>query len=322
MANNIDGDDVFLYTGEGQEVPEDVIHVRIDESVTFIPSEAFYWRTFLVSVEMHNGVEQILAHAFWMCTSLTSINLSGVEIIDESAFKGCKNLADVDFGEKLDVIGREAFKSCHSLKNIVLKNVRAIAFGAFSSCRNLADVECGEKLMRIEGNAFNQCRSLRRIVIPLKVDMVGFYDRAFNSDGLSKIDLVGGIHKTISSLHLDSWKSQMNQQINRVNLTLPTVPAGSKTTFIQDWIVSTHRRFNHCKKEHYKLLKEATTLLELALWKSMLEINADSSFEVNPKKKAKIDDMTSRTKQRIASGAAMSIVIKNVLPFLRLEELK
>mmetsp|Transcript_30641 Transcript_30641/g.46330 ORF Transcript_30641/g.46330 Transcript_30641/m.46330 type:complete len:165 (+) Transcript_30641:148-642(+) len=148
----------------------------------------------------------------------------------------------------------------------------------------------------------------------------GFYDRAFNSDGLSTIDLVGGIHKTISSLHLDSWKSQMNQQINRVNLTLPTVPAGSKTTFIQDWIVSTHRRFNHCKKEHYKLLKEATTLLELALWKSIIEVNANSSIEVNPKKKAKIDDMASRTKQRIASGAAMSIVIKNVFPFLRLEE--
>lgn len=317
MANN--ADDVFVYMGEHQEVPDDVTHAIIHPSLNFIPSEAFEYRRQLVSVEMHHGVKQIFTRAF-AGTSLTSINLSGVDFIDDSAFHSCKCLVDVEFGDKLDVIDRDAFKNCHSLKSIYLKNVRAIRYGAFSSCKHLADVECGEKMLKIEGRAFERSHSLRRIVLPLKADMVGFYDRAFNCDGLSTIDLVEGIHKTISSFHLAIWKSQMNEQITRVNLTLPTVPAGSKTTFIQDWIVSTHRKFTRYKKEHNKMLKEATTLLELALWKAMLDENEGSSVETNPKKKAKIDILTSRTKLRITSGAALSIVIKNVLPYIRLEE--
>ncbi len=321
MANhNVDGDhDVFFYTHEGQKVPEDVTHARIHESVTTIPREAFYMRQYLVSVEMHTGVEVILARAF-MGTSLKSINLEGVMIVDDSAFHGCTDLVDVNFGDKLDAIGREAFKSCHSLRSAVLKNVRSIGSGAFCSCKNLTDVECGEKLQRIEARAFDRSHSLRRIVIPLKVDMVGFYDRAFNCDGLSTIDLVEGIHKTISSLHLESWKSQMNQQIHRFNLTLLYVPSGSKTTSIQDWIVSTHRKFKHYTRGHNKLLKEATTLLELALWKAMLEESDVSPVGEHPTKKAKIDVQTLRMRQRITSGAALSVVIKHVLPFLRLDE--
>lgn len=316
--NNVDEDHIFLYTHEGQKVPEDVTHARIHESVTKISREAFYMRQYLVSVEMHTNVEEILARAF-MGTSLTSINLSGVKIVDDSAFHGCINLVDVEFGDKLDVIGREAFKSCHSLRSAVLKNVRSIGSGAFCSCKLLTNVECGEKLRRIEARAFDRSHSLRRIVIPLKVDMVGFYDRAFNCDGLSTIDLVG-IHNTISSLHMESWKSQMNQQIHRLNLSLLHVPAGSKTTSIQDWIVSTHRKFKHYTRGHNKLLKEATTLLELALWKAMLDESDVSPVGVNPNKKIKIDVQTFRIRQRIASGAALSVVIKNVLPFLRLNE--
>ncbi len=321
MANNNAEDDVFVYMGGSQVVPDGVTHAIIDPSLNFIPSEAFYWRRHLVSVEMHSGVKEIYARAF-TGTSLRSINLSGVEFVDDSAFNGCKNLVDVEFGDKLDIIGREVFENCHSLKSVVLKNVRFIGYGAFCSCKQLSHVECGEKLLKIEGRAFDRSRSLRHIVIPLKVDMVGFYDRAFCCDGLSSIGLVEGIHKTVNSFQLESMKRQMNEQINRVNLTLPTVPASSKTTFIQDWIVSTHRKFTRYKKKHNNLLKEATTLLELALWKYMLAENEGSSasVKVNPKKKIKIDAQTSRAKQRIVSGATFSIVIKNVLPFLRLEE--
>lgn len=313
--------DVFLYVGQ-QEVPRDVTHVRIDESVRIIPQDAFYGRRYLVSVEMHNGVDEIWTRAFCNCISLRSIRLTGVIIIQESAFNGCRNLdVDMEFGGKLDIIGREAFLHCDCLKNIVLRNVSVIGYRAFAGCKQLNDVECGERLVRIEGMAFLRCPALRRIVIPLKRDMVGFYDYAFNCLELSTVELVGGIHKTVSSLHLESWKSQINQLIDRINRFLPTVPAGSKTTFIQDWIVSVYRRLNQCKNDHYKLLKEATTLLELALWKAILEEeNEDNSSEAKPKKKAKIDHKNARKQRRITSGAAMSIVIKNVLPFLKLEE--
>jgi len=49
---------IFVYTGE-QEAPHNVTHVVIDRSVKIIPSEAFYCRTKLVSVEFHDGVEKL-----------------------------------------------------------------------------------------------------------------------------------------------------------------------------------------------------------------------------------------------------------------------
>jgi hypothetical protein len=69
------------------------------------------------------------------------------------------------------------------------------------------------------------------------------------------------------------------------------------------------------------LLKEAMTLLELALWKAkLLDEKEEAHFlgEKRPKKKTKTDNEAGRNEQRIIPGA--SIVIKNVLPFLTLDE--
>ena len=63
------------------------------------------------------------------------------------------------------------------------------------------------------------------------------------------------------------------------------------------------------------------TLLELALWKANLHEEEEMEEEKQPGKKSKIDRKTEnarRQEHRITSGA--SIVIKNVLPFLKLLE--
>ena len=68
------------------------------------------------------------------------------------------------------------------------------------------------------------------------------------------------------------------------------------------------------------------TLLELALWKVKLLSNESSEEEDDgtsleekqPAEEVEIDVNTTRQKLRITSGA--SIVIKNVLPFLKLVE--
>jgi hypothetical protein len=65
------------------------------------------------------------------------------------------------------------------------------------------------------------------------------------------------------------------------------------------------------------LLKEATTLLELALWKAKIDEKERECLGEMKAKKAKIDVQSERRELRITSGA--SIVIKNVLPFLQLE---
>ena len=198
-----------------------------------------------------------------------------------------------------------------------------IGFMAFNYCDQL-DVELPD-VERIEHGAFLRCRRLRRIVIPLKDNMFPthpFYQRYTQFDdcvNLTTVDLVGveGIHKTISSLLLESWRNEMNQEIDRINQDLPNTSADEKTDTIRLWIESVISRMKRYKTEHKTLLKEDMTQLEFAVWKAKLdEREEDNSNLKMPAKKAKIDVEGVRMERRITSGA--SIVIKNVLPFLQL----
>ena len=111
----------------------------------------------------------------------------------------------------------------------------------------------------------------------------------------------------------------MLEEIDRINQTLPNTPNYSKTHAIEQWITRVLGRMEHYKTEHQIMLKEAMTLVELALWKAKLLNEADekncSIDEVA--KKAKIDVEAARKEHRVTCGA--SIVIKNVLPFLALK---
>ena len=132
----------------------------------------------------------------------------------------------------------------------------------------------------------------------------------------------------------------MMDDINRINQVLPTITEG-KTSRIQQWMRSVIHRLDHYKAEHHKLLKEVTTLLELALWMANLVHNEGGRLEREGVKTAKLDaanchrrlqlcfsllfgrpilmtTVSAREELRVTSGA--SIVIKNVLPFLQLLE--
>jgi hypothetical protein len=155
---------------------------------------------------------------------------------------------------------------------------------------------------------------MRRIVIPLKNNLIVSNDAFNRCDNLVRVDVAGGIHKTISSLHLESWRNEMNEEILRINQTLPGKPASEKTATIQQWIRSVINRMEHYKAEHQVLLKEAMTLLELALWKANLDENDVALERARVTRQAK----RARKERCITSGAG--IIIKNVLPFLELDE--
>mmetsp|Transcript_30508 Transcript_30508/g.61219 ORF Transcript_30508/g.61219 Transcript_30508/m.61219 type:complete len:83 (+) Transcript_30508:729-977(+) len=77
------------------------------------------------------------------------------------------------------------------------------------------------------------------------------------------------------------------------------------------------RRLNRYKDEHKALLKEATTLLELALWKTSLDDKNGGVLEEEGVRTTRGKRKRARKDKSVTSGA--SIVIKNVLPFLQLE---
>ena len=76
------------------------------------------------------------------------------------------------------------------------------------------------------------------------------------------------------------------------------------------------RRLDRYKEEHQTLLKEATTLLELALWKANLDDNGEDRLEREGVRTTRESRKRARKDICVTSGA--SIVIKNVLPFLQL----
>jgi hypothetical protein len=321
-GNNDDGgDDIFVYTGGEQEVPRDVTRARIDESVDTIPRGVFRNCEVLIEVEGHDKLKKIEVSAFYDSPSLKRVTkMNGVRKIENHAFYGCTALSDLEF-DKLEIVGRGAFGYCESLRSINLPYVRRIGNFAFHSCKALTDAVFGKDLFEIGGHAFNTCTSLRRIAIPLKNGLIVDDDAFRSCANLSRVDAVGGIHKTISSLHMESWRDEMMEKIDQINQALPAGPRG-KVEAINRWIRSVLPRMMHYKVEHKVLVKEAMTLLELALWKAKLLNEEGVQCETEEEKmsqKAKIDASNcTRVEHRVTCGA--NIVIKNVLPFLALKK--
>jgi hypothetical protein len=313
--------DIFLY--RGGRAPLHVTHVRIDESVDVIEEFAFENCHHLVHVETHGGIRRIGDMAFINCYSLRRINLKSVVEIGESAFFECENLESVEFGDKLETIERYAFEGRISIKYLKLPSVITIDMQAFCNCKALTDIELSGRLETIETRAFAGCDRLERIAIPLKRGLFVFDDLFFrynqfdNCYRLRTVDLVGGAHtKTVASLHMQCWRNEMQEEINRINQVLPDTLTRHKTDEIRQWMDSVNDKMDHYKAEHCRYVKEGITLLELSLWKAKLDEKGDNCAEGRTKK-AKIDPDSARKERRITCGA--DIVIKNVLPFLKLK---
>ena len=319
VDDDFDGD-IFIY--RGGRAPRHIIHALIGESVDEIEDHAFNRCEHLLMVDTHDGIRRVGAYAFSDCKSLRRMNLKSVVRFDAFAFNECENLESVEFGDKLETIAIGTFSQCTSLKHLKLPSIITIGVRAFYECHYLTGVELSERLQTIREGAFIYCKCLQRIAIPLKRDLFELNDSPkythFDScDQLTKVDLVGKAHiKTISSLHMESWRTEMIAEINRINLVLPTTPADDKTEEIRQWMESVMDKLDHYKSEHCRYMKEGITLLELALWKAKLG-EKGGYCEEGTTKKAKVDAESARKERRITCRADM--VIKNVLPFLQLK---
>ena len=319
LAGGVDApgeDEIFVYMGGDQRVPNGVKRARIHISVKIIRARAFEYRRDLISVEFHDGVEIIQGCAFNWCTSLRSVKLLGVKVIKAGAFRNCTALTNV-VGDKLETIDQEAFSCCSSLRNIIMPSVRTIGVFSFYRCEQLTDLQLPEGLETIRRSAFRDCTRLERIAMPLKDNMIedSIFDNCYN---LTSVNLKGGIQKTIDSLYLERWRNEMTGEINGINQTLPNTDCWQKNQAVQQWMETVISRIDHYKTEHHKLLKEATTLLELALWKANLNNdNEGGLLEREGVRTTRRQRKRARKEISITSGA--NIVIKNVLPFLELK---
>ena len=108
----------------------------------------------------------------------------------------------------------------------------------------------------------------------------------------------------------------MMENIKRISRILPITSAYNKGEEIDTWMTNVINKLECFKAMHMGSLHEATTLLELALWKAKLS-EEEENYAGGRTKKARVDVDCKRKEKRITSGA--NTVIKNVLPFLQLE---
>ncbi|MBR2302607.1 MAG: leucine-rich repeat domain-containing protein [Clostridia bacterium] len=185
-------------------------HFYYLEKITFpskleeIGKNAFWYCGNIKEVEIPASVKVVGYYAFPYCSKLASVTFvdnSQLEKIDEGAFSYCSSLLKIDFGKnsKLQVIKRDAFASCEGLTEVLipasvteiqssaffdcglLKNLtfesgsqlQIIGSSAFSECESLAEVLIPSSVIIIDGSAFWNCQKLKSIIIPTSVVQMG-----------------------------------------------------------------------------------------------------------------------------------------------------
>lgn len=109
-------------------------NVTFGNGTKAIGASAFYAssaRANLISVVIPDGIEQIGENAFFNCSALTTINLTGVKTIGDYAFYGCSSLENAALGTA-EIVGKGAFANT-ALTSVDLTSAKEIDAYAFMS---------------------------------------------------------------------------------------------------------------------------------------------------------------------------------------------
>ena len=169
--------------------------VVIDNGVTHIGDNSFYFCSSLTKVTIPNSVTSIGEDAFSICTSLTKITIpNSVKSIGDYVFCNCSTLADVTISNSITSIGIMAFSGCSSLAHVTIPNgVASIGSYAFEYCP-LAEIAIPNSVMSIGEGAFRACTPLTKITIPSSVTSIE--DCAFDDcDNLKYIKIGKNVTK-------------------------------------------------------------------------------------------------------------------------------
>ena len=108
-------------------------------------------------------------------SKLTSVVLpADLSAIGESAFAGCKGLANVEIPSGVSTIGNYAFYDCDAITAATIPaSVTEIGEYAFARCDALASVEIKGDVATIKKSIFDGCASLSKATLPASVTEIG-----------------------------------------------------------------------------------------------------------------------------------------------------
>jgi hypothetical protein len=166
--------EVFNYTGAGAEVPDDVVRVRVDPSVTTIPLDAFSECKKLSEVELCEGLVEIGDCSFALCDrSITKINIpTSLRRINDFAFSDSLR-SSIRLHDGIEDIGRSAFAHCIFTNFRVPPLITVIHDHMLFNCESTFSLELPENMREIGSSAFFNCQCLRNVVFPCNADFFG-----------------------------------------------------------------------------------------------------------------------------------------------------
>jgi hypothetical protein len=161
-------DEVFVYTGEGgAEVPQNVVRLRVDPSVTSIHAKALYQRKRLTEVELCEGLIEIGEQSFRQCElSIRKITIpASLRRICDRAFSFSLR-CPIRLHDGIESIGEGAFAFCIFTNFRVPPLITVIPKSMLWNCKSLVSLELSEELRVVENHAFTFCYCLRNVAFP------------------------------------------------------------------------------------------------------------------------------------------------------------
>jgi hypothetical protein len=127
---------------QANDVPQDVVRVRVDTSVTFIRAHAFEKRNKLTEVELCEGLVEIGNWSFAYCDhSIRNINIpNSRRRILWQAFSGSLR-CPIRLHDGIESIEYEAFRDCIFTNFRVPSLITEIPGGVLHTCKSIFPVE-------------------------------------------------------------------------------------------------------------------------------------------------------------------------------------
>lgn len=170
--------DKCLYSyGSGLSNPT---HIKVNEGMKGISSYAFYNNRYITGITLPQSLSKIGRNPFMGCSSLTkavwnSENCSTKDNVFESS------LAEITFGDKVEVIPGWLCENCSSLKSLSFpESLRTIGEYAFSNNSGLENIKFNENLDSIANRAFYNCKNLNNVNLTARVVDLGAFDDCRN----------------------------------------------------------------------------------------------------------------------------------------------
>lgn len=133
---------------------DDIVSIKLPNTIEIIGDYAFWWCSSLVEVELPANLTYLGKGAFQQCSSLKRIKIpDGLVKIEDSTFNGCWALENVHIPEGIKEIGDFAFSWCKFSKILIPDGVTKIGRRAFDSCGATIAV-LPDTLVCIEEEAF------------------------------------------------------------------------------------------------------------------------------------------------------------------------